>query len=75
MANCKFCGTEVTWVKEGRKNVPVENDGAKHECSQFKNSRDSIRKLAPTDIDPEILKQYQENMNKELAKKNKKSKT
>lgn len=75
MANCKFCGTEVTWIKEGRKNVPVESDGAKHECEHFKRSRDSIKKLKPADIDPEILKQYQENMNKELAKKKKKSNT
>ena len=74
MARCKFCGTEVTWIKEGRKNVPVENDGGKHECEQFKNSRNSFRQLKPTDIDPEILKQYQENMNKEMAKKNQKKK-
>ena len=38
-------------------------------CDKFKNSRDSIRKLTPNEIDPEILKQYQDNMNKELAKK------
>lgn len=72
MATCKFCGTEVMWIKEGRKNVPVEVDGGKHECEHFKNSRNSIRELKPTDIDPEILKQYQANMQKELDKKNKK---
>ncbi|MBD65099.1 MAG: hypothetical protein CME62_07830 [Halobacteriovoraceae bacterium] len=72
MAICKFCGTEVTWMKEGRKNVPVESDGGKHECEQFKNSRKSIKKFKPSDIDPEILKQYQENMNKELEKQKKK---
>lgn len=72
MASCKFCGTEVMWIKEGRKNVPVEVDGSKHECEHFKNSKNSYRQLKPTDIDPEILKQYQENMQKELAKKNKK---
>ena len=69
MANCKYCGTEVTWVKEGRKNVPVEGDGAQHECESFKRARDSYRSLNPTDIDPEILKQYQDNMNAELARK------
>ena len=73
MSRCRYCGTEITWMKEGRKNIPVESDGAQHECEQFNNMRKSTRKLAPTDIDPEVLKQYQENMNKELAKKKKKS--
>lgn len=68
MATCKYCGKSVTWLKEGRKNVPVEDDGGIHECEQYKNVRRSAKKLSPTDIDPEILKQYQENMNKKLKK-------
>lgn len=68
MATCKYCGKNVTWVKEGRKNVPVEDDGGVHECDEYKNTRKSARTLNTSDIDPEILKQYQENMNKKLKK-------
>ncbi|MBG59604.1 MAG: hypothetical protein CMJ16_04000 [Peredibacter sp.] len=68
MATCKYCGKNVTWLKEGRKNVPVEDDGGIHECEQYKNVRRSAKKLTPNEIDPEILKQYQENMNKKLKK-------
>ena len=68
MATCKYCGKNVTWLKEGRKNVPVEDDGGIHECEQYKNVRRSAKKLTPNEIDPEILKQYQEDMNKKLKK-------
>lgn len=74
MAFCKYCGKEITWLKDGRKNIPVENDGGEHKCEQFSNARNSFKKMTPDEIDPEILKQYQENMNKELAKKKKKDK-
>jgi hypothetical protein len=68
MSKCKYCGTEIVWMKDGRKNVPVEVDGAKHECEEFKNTARSYKELKPTDIDPEVLKQYQENMKKKLKK-------
>lgn len=48
--------------------MPVEDDGGIHECEQYKNVRRSAKKLTPNEIDPEILKQYQENMNKKLKK-------
>ncbi len=70
MARCKFCGKEIVWMQEGRKKVPVEVDGIKHECEAFRNSRDSLRKVELDTIDPEVLKQYQENM-KNLKKKKK----
>ncbi len=69
MARCKYCNTEITWLKEGRKNIPVEADGSKHECENYKKARDSYRKMDPSEIDPEILKQYQENMNKAVKGK------
>lgn len=69
MSKCRYCGTEITWMKEGRKNIPVENDGAKHECEAFKSARNSLKKMKPTDLDPEILKQYQDQMNKAAKKK------
>lgn len=72
MANCRYCGSQVTWVKEGRKNVPVEGDGGVHECDAYRDSKNSYRELKPTEIDPDLLKQYQENMNNALKKKPKK---
>lgn len=62
MAKCKYCGKNVTWMQEGRKKVPVEDDGGKHECDEYKKSVGSLRAIDPSAIDPEILKQYQENM-------------
>lgn len=64
MARCKYCNKEVTWLQEGRKKVPVENDGAKHECEEYKKSKNSLKAVDLGSIDPEILKQYQENINK-----------
>lgn len=69
MAQCKFCGTDITWMKDGRKNVPVEIDGAKHECENFKNARSSYREIKPNEIDPDILKEYQDRMNNQIKKK------
>ena len=71
MANCKYCGTEVTWMKEGRKNVPVEGDGAVHKCEAAMNSRNSFRKITPTEVDPELLKQYETAINEKQTKKKK----
>lgn len=70
MSRCRYCDTEITWLKEGRKNVPVESDGTQHQCEQFKKMRSSIRTIDPKDLDPEILKQYQDNL-KNLKKKKK----
>ena len=64
MAKCKYCGKDITWMKDGRKNVPVENDGTTHECTEYRNTRGSLREVQVSDIDPEILKQYQESINK-----------
>jgi hypothetical protein len=33
MSECKFCGTTITWVKMGEKNVPLNPDGVTvHKC-------------------------------------------
>lgn len=58
-------------MQEGRKKVPVEVDGVKHECDEFKNSVKSARAVEINDIDPDILAQYQANLNASLAKKKK----
>lgn len=66
MAKCKYCGKDITWMKDGRKNVPVEGDGSTHACEEYKRTRNSLREVNVSDIDPEILRQYQENINKKL---------
>lgn len=68
MAYCKYCNKEITWLQDGRKKIPVENDGAKHECEVFKKSRASIKTINPSDIDPEVLKQYTDAINKKVKK-------
>ena len=64
MANCKYCGKEIVWMKDGKKNVPVENDGAAHECEEFKNARKSFKKFDRTSLTPEEIKQYEDSINK-----------
>lgn len=64
MARCKYCSKEIVWMQEGRKKIPVEVDGIKHECEEYKNSVRSARKVDLSEIDPEILKQYQDSINK-----------
>jgi len=71
MATCKYCSKEVTWMKEGKKNVPVEGDGTIHECDNYKASRKSIKVMGPGEVDPEILKQYEQSMNQQKVKKKK----
>lgn len=68
MARCKFCNKEITWMKEGRKNVPVESDGTSHMCEEMINSRKSTKSVNLTDIDPDILKQYEQAINDKAAK-------
>ncbi len=68
MANCKFCGKEIVWMKEGRKNVPVEVDGAAHECEQFKSSRQSIRTVDLDEMSEEEMKKIYEGLKKNSAR-------
>ena len=64
MATCKYCGKEITWLQEGRKRVPIEGDGTIHECEEYKKARNSFKKIEVKEIDPDILKQYEDAMNK-----------
>ena len=63
MSKCKFCGKEIVWMKDGRKNVPVEIDGAKHECEEFKNARKSARTIERTSLTPEEIAKYEQAIN------------
>ena len=64
MASCKYCGTEITWMKEGRKNIPVQTDGVIHTCENYQKARNSYREINPNEIDPELKKLYESRINK-----------
>lgn len=64
MASCKFCGKTITWIKDGRKNVPLEDDGAIHECEEFKKSRISLKKFDRMALSPDEIARYEQGINK-----------
>lgn len=69
MAGCKYCGKEITWLQEGRKRVPIDQEGLVHECEEYKKARKSYKKVDVNTIDPEILKQYESSINEKAKKK------
>lgn len=64
MAKCKFCGDEITWIKEGRKNQPICGDGSVHKCEQMISSMKSFKKLDRSSISPEEIARYEAQINK-----------
>ncbi len=75
MANCKYCGKEITWMRDGKKTSPIENDGVVHECEEYKNTRSSIRTITADELPADLLAQYEQGINaenKKTAKKDKK---
>lgn len=68
MAKCKFCNREITWLKEGRRNRPIDADGGVHACDEMKKTLSSAKTINVTEIDPEILKQYEQSINQKAKK-------
>lgn len=64
VAKCKFCSKEIMWIKEGRKNVPVESDGAVHRCDEMKNARKSLVTIERSSLSEEEIKKYEDAINK-----------
>lgn len=64
MAHCRYCGKEITWLKDGRRNIAVESDGAQHACEEYSKSKKSIKKIDRSTLDPELIKQYEQGINK-----------
>ena len=64
MAKCKYCGKEISWLKDGKKFIPLESDGTTHECENYQNSRKSIRNISVKEVSEEELKKYEQNINK-----------
>ncbi len=69
MARCKFCSKEITWMKEAGRNKPINGDGGIHACDEMKNSMKSIKSIPATEIDSDILKQYEAAINIKAQKK------
>ncbi|MBP9681492.1 MAG: hypothetical protein KBD76_08815 [Bacteriovorax sp.] len=69
MARCKFCNKEITWMKEGGRNKPINGDGGIHSCDEMKNSMKTIKSIPATEIDADILKQYEAAINIKAQKK------
>ncbi len=69
MSNCKFCGKEIVWMKEGRKNMALNADGTTHTCEEMKQARSSFKKIIPNEIDPAIIAQYENAINEKKKKK------
>ena len=63
MARCKFCSREITWMKEGGRNRPINGDGGIHACDEMKASMKSIKSIEKTELDADILKQYEQAIN------------
>ena len=63
MAICKFCGKEITWLKEGRKNVPIESDGSIHNCQEKQNAMKSIKHIERDALSAEEIKRYENAIN------------
>lgn len=64
MSKCRYCNKEITWLKEGRKNVPVEGDGTIHKCEARESALKSFKKIERTSLTPEEIAQYEQGINK-----------
>ena len=63
MAVCKYCNGEIVWVKEGRRNKPVNNDGTAHRCEEMKNSFKSIKQIDRGGLSSEEIAKYEKAIN------------
>tara|TARA_R110002072_G_scaffold534_8_gene4258 strand:- start:10552 stop:10770 length:219 start_codon:yes stop_codon:yes gene_type:complete len=72
MASCKFCQKEITWLRDGRKSIPVEGDGTRHKCEEMMTSIRSTKTIERGALSPEEIAKYEEAMNKQVSKKKKK---
>jgi hypothetical protein len=74
MASCKYCGKDIFWMKDGRKNVPHETEGAVHECESMKKSLQTIKTFDRTSLPADVIAEYERAMNEAAANKKDKKK-
>ena len=68
MAYCKYCGAEITWVKEKKKFIPIEQNGEIHECDEYKKSKRTTRVIKASELSPEEIARYEANINKKIKR-------
>ncbi|HLE12517.1 MAG: hypothetical protein A2504_03555 [Bdellovibrionales bacterium RIFOXYD12_FULL_39_22] len=68
MATCKFCRKEITWIKDGRRNVPINSDGGTHRCEEMEISMKSIRQIEVSSLPSEEIKKYESAINAKIKK-------
>lgn len=68
MSVCKYCQKEITWIKEGRKNVPIEGDGSVHKCEERLKAMKSYKKIERGSLSEEEIKRYEKAMNEKSKK-------
>lgn len=68
MAQCKFCGGEITWVKEGRRNMAVNPDTTSHKCEEMKRSMKTLKEIALGSLTTEEIARYELGINNKAKK-------
>lgn len=63
MSNCKFCGKEIVWIKEGRRSKAIDIDGGVHSCEEMKSSLKSFKKIDRSEVDADLIAQYEKAIN------------
>lgn len=71
MARCKFCGKNISWLKDGRKFIPLEDDGTTHDCEEKKKSMGSIKTMSGSSLTPEEIAAYEAGINQANTNKKK----
>ncbi len=68
MAMCKFCRKDITWMKDGRRNVPINSDGGVHRCEEMQNSMKSIKQIEISSLSTDEIKKYEMAINAKSKK-------
>ncbi len=68
MANCKFCGREIHWLRESGKYTPLETDGGTHKCEERLQAKSSLKKIERSELGSDLIAQYEEAINKSKKK-------
>ncbi len=64
VTQCKFCQQEIRFSLK----TPYDRDGSIHSCHEYRESRKNA-KIDLSEIDPELLAQYENGMNEHAKSK------
>ncbi|MBL6989235.1 MAG: hypothetical protein ISR65_05635 [Bacteriovoracaceae bacterium] len=63
MSKCKFCGKDITWMKEDKKFRAINSDGEYHSCEEMQQSKKSIKVINPSSLSKEEIAEYEKKIN------------